>query len=93
MPTSGVQILRHALVSVTDQLEAGDEIIAIRNDDRDFGNNARNSGVDRANGTHIVFFDDDEYLRTLRIAPRTDIPVAGERETRAIEVLLARRVI
>jgi glycosyltransferase involved in cell wall biosynthesis len=60
IPTSGRPSLVHALDSVAAQLAPGDEVIVVCSDDDDFGNGARNSGIDRARGTHIVFLDDDD---------------------------------
>lgn len=63
VPTVGRASLRAALASVAGQLEAGDELIVVCNDDGDFGNSARNSAIERSRGSHIVFLDDDdEYL-------------------------------
>jgi glycosyltransferase involved in cell wall biosynthesis len=63
IPTKGRPSLRHALVSAADQLEPGDELLVICNDAGDFGDSARNSALQRAKGTHLVFLDDDdEYV-------------------------------
>jgi glycosyltransferase involved in cell wall biosynthesis len=63
VPTSGRPTLASALASVASQLAPGDEIIVVCSDDNDFGNAARNSAIERARGTHLVFLDDDdEYL-------------------------------
>lgn len=63
VPTVGRATLRWALESVRTQLEPGDEIIVVANSDGDYGNSARNSAVERARGSHIIFLDDDdEYL-------------------------------
>jgi len=71
IPTAGRPTLAATLASVTPQLEAGDEILVIRSDDADWGARARNSAVDRARGTHLLFMDDDdeyapEALRAMR---------------------------
>jgi glycosyltransferase involved in cell wall biosynthesis len=60
VPTVGRPALVGALTSVATQLEPGDEIIVVCNNDGDFGNTARNSALDRAVGSHIVFLDDDD---------------------------------
>ena len=71
IPTAGRPTLAATLASVTPQLEAGDEILVIRSDDGDWGAIARNSAVERARGTHLLFMDDDdeytpEALRAMR---------------------------
>jgi glycosyltransferase involved in cell wall biosynthesis len=63
VPTVGRATLAGALASVASQLRPGDEIIAICNHDRDLGTKARNNAIARAEGTHLIFLDDDdEYL-------------------------------
>lgn len=63
VPTVGRGTLAAALASVAGQLRAGDEIIAICNQDLDVGTKARNNAIARAQGTHLIFLDDDdEYL-------------------------------
>jgi glycosyltransferase involved in cell wall biosynthesis len=78
VPTKGRPTLANALASVTSQLAPGDEIIVVCNDDNDFGNAARNSAIERARGTHLVFLDDDdEYVQGAFAAMRkfaTDHP-------------------
>lgn len=60
VPTAGRRTLRYTLESISPQLQPGDELIVVCNRDGDFGNRARNSGIERARGTHIVFLDDDD---------------------------------
>ena len=63
VPTRGRSSLAHTLTSIAAQLEDGDEVLVMRNNDDDFGSTARNSAMDRARGTHLLFIDDDdEYL-------------------------------
>lgn len=62
MPTIGRRTLAAALASVTRQLEPGDEIIVVCNDRGDQGDWARNSAIERAIASHIVFLDDDDEL-------------------------------
>jgi glycosyltransferase involved in cell wall biosynthesis len=48
------------LKSVVRQLEPGDEVLVRWSRDEDFGNAARQSLIERARGTHLVFMDDDD---------------------------------
>lgn len=60
VPTIGRATLSHTLASIASQLQPGDEVIVVCNNAGDFGNAARNSGIERAKGTHLVFLDDDD---------------------------------
>jgi glycosyltransferase involved in cell wall biosynthesis len=62
IPSSGRPSLGRTLVSVASQVEPGDEIIVIVNDDGDDGNRARQEGAERAVGSHILFCDDDDVF-------------------------------
>ena len=64
VPTIGRRSLIRTLASIVEQLEPGDELLVAWNRDGDFGNGARQSLLDRARGTHVVFMDDDDqYAR------------------------------
>lgn len=62
VPTVGRKTLSHALTSIARQLRPGDELIVVCNADRDNGTRARNSAMERARGTHLVFLDDDDAM-------------------------------
>ena len=62
VPTRGRRSLAATLDSVAEQLEPGDESLVRCTRDEDFGNAARQSLVERAGGTHLVFIDDDDQL-------------------------------
>ncbi|MGZ4384540.1 MAG: glycosyltransferase family 2 protein [Gaiellaceae bacterium] len=64
VPTSGRPTLLQALESIVPQLEPGDEILVVCSDDHDWGGRARNSAIERARGTHLVFMDDDDVFTT-----------------------------
>jgi glycosyltransferase involved in cell wall biosynthesis len=62
VPTRGRRSLAATLDSVAEQLEPGDEVLVRCTRDEDFGNAARQSLIERAGGTHLVFIDDDDQL-------------------------------
>jgi glycosyltransferase involved in cell wall biosynthesis len=62
VPTRGRKSILSALASITEQLEPGDEIIVRCSRDLDFGNRARQSMVERAKGTRLLFMDDDDQF-------------------------------
>ena len=71
VPTRGRATILAALESITEQFEPGDEVIVRCSRDEDFGNAARQSMIDRARGTHLLFMDDDDQFargafRTIR---------------------------
>ena len=68
LPTRGRSTLRGTLASITEQLEPGDEAIVRCSRDEDFGNKARQSMIERAKGTHLVFMDDDDQFATDALA-------------------------
>lgn len=62
VPTRGRRSILPALDSITEQLEPGDEVIVRCSRDEDFGNRARQSAIERAKGTHLLFMDDDDQF-------------------------------
>ena len=68
LPTRGRSTLHGTLASITEQLEPGDEAIVRCSRDEDFGNKARQSMIERAKGTHLVFMDDDDQFATDALA-------------------------
>jgi glycosyltransferase involved in cell wall biosynthesis len=68
VPTRGRKSLDAALTSITEQFEPGDEVIVRWSRDEDFGNSARQSMVERAKGTHLLFMDDDDQFARGAIA-------------------------
>jgi glycosyltransferase involved in cell wall biosynthesis len=75
VPTRGRRTILATLESITEQLEPGDEVLVRCSRDEDFGNSARQSMIERARGTHLVFMDDDDQfargaLATMRVFAR-----------------------
>jgi glycosyltransferase involved in cell wall biosynthesis len=75
VPTRGRKSILAALESITEQFEPGDEVIVRLSRDEDFGNSARQSMIERAKGTHLLFMDDDDQfargaLETMRAFAR-----------------------
>lgn len=68
VPTSGRRSVAATLASITEQLEPGDEVIVRCSRDNDFGHSARQSMMERANGTHLLFMDDDDQFARGAIA-------------------------
>jgi glycosyltransferase involved in cell wall biosynthesis len=62
VPTRGRRSLRATLDSIVEQLEPGDEILVSCSRANDFGDSARQSLVERARGSHLVFIDDDDQF-------------------------------
>ena len=62
VPTRGRRSILPALESITEQLEPGDEVLVRCSRDEDFGNTARQSMIERAKGTHLLFMDDDDQF-------------------------------
>jgi glycosyltransferase involved in cell wall biosynthesis len=62
VPTRGRKTILPALESIAEQLEPGDEVLVRCSRDEDFGNTARQSMIERAKGTHLVFMDDDDQF-------------------------------
>jgi glycosyltransferase involved in cell wall biosynthesis len=62
VPTRGRKTILPALESITEQFEPGDEVLVRCSRDEDFGNSARQSMIERARGTHLLFMDDDDQF-------------------------------
>jgi glycosyltransferase involved in cell wall biosynthesis len=62
VPTRGRRTILATLASITEQFEPGDEVFVRCSRDEDFGNSARQSMIERARGTHLLFMDDDDQF-------------------------------
>lgn len=62
IPTSGRASLTQSIASAAEQLEPGDEILVLCDRSGDHGNAARQSLMERARGTHLLFMDDDDQF-------------------------------
>jgi glycosyltransferase involved in cell wall biosynthesis len=62
VPTRGRRTIVPALESITEQFEPGDEVLVRCSRDEDFGNSARQSMIERAKGTYLLFMDDDDQF-------------------------------
>jgi glycosyltransferase involved in cell wall biosynthesis len=62
VPTSGRESLARTLASILPQIQPGDEIIIECSSDNDWGNAARQRGVEAATASHILFCDDDDVF-------------------------------
>lgn len=58
--TSGRPTLTRTLASLAPQLEHGDELLVIRNNEAPWGHATRDEAITRANGSHLWFMDDDD---------------------------------
>lgn len=58
--TSGRTTLTRTLASLAQQLEHGDELLVIRNNQAPWGHATRDEAMKRANGSHLWFMDDDD---------------------------------
>lgn len=70
VPTSGRPTLSRMFASLAPQLGHGDEVMVVRSD-CEYGNESRDSAVARAEGSHLLFMDDDDVytpaaLNTIR---------------------------
>jgi glycosyltransferase involved in cell wall biosynthesis len=60
MTTKGRASVTDTFASFAAQLEPGDEFIMVRDSTGDYGDAAVNDAMPRANGTHLLFMDDDD---------------------------------
>ena len=58
--TSGRPTLTRTLASLAPQLEHGDELLVIRNNEAPWGHATRDEAMHRAKGSHLWFMDDDD---------------------------------
>jgi hypothetical protein len=60
--TSGRSSLAATVDSAAEQLEPGDELLVRCSNDDEFGHRTRQSLMDEARGSHLVFMDDDDQF-------------------------------
>jgi hypothetical protein len=81
IPTGGERAaqLKHAIGSISPQLEHGDEIIVTRFD-CPWGHRARNLAIPRCAGTHLMFCDDDDsYAPDALLNVRKEVALVPDR--------------
>ncbi len=81
--TSGRDTLTRTLVSLAPQLEHGDELLVIRNNNAPWGHATRDEAQTRAKGSHLWFMDDDDIATDLALA---EIRVAVTKNMDAVHV-------
>jgi glycosyltransferase involved in cell wall biosynthesis len=60
--TSGRASLAATLDSIAEQLEPGDELLVRCSNDDEFGHRTRQSLMEQARGSHLLFMDDDDQF-------------------------------
>ena len=77
IPTVGRPTLERTLASVAPQLEAGDEILVLRDNTGDLGNTPRDKAVEIAHGSHLWFIDDDDIAMPGALAAMRRVATRG----------------
>ncbi len=81
--TSGRDTLTRTLASLAPQLEHGDELLVIRNDEAPWGHATRDEALGRAKGSHLWFMDDDDIAADLALA---EIRIAVSKQPDAVHI-------